>query len=86
MVIPKFVNLLDNLYILPIDSESLTQAMHERGINMRYLSEIAARTQLAHVFELTTTEMLARTIKRLMNEQMSELICENKRGYSSLKY
>ena len=44
VTIPKVKEMLDNLQILPIDSESLTKVMHEHGINMRYLSHIAVLT------------------------------------------
>lgn len=44
---------------------------------MRYLSHICVLTQMPHVLELCVTEMLARTIKRILNKQMSGLILEN---------
>ena len=37
VVIPNFVKELDNLDIIPIDSQTLTKEMHIRGINMRYI-------------------------------------------------
>ena len=77
--------MLDDLHVLPIDSESLTQIMHERGINMRYLSHISVLTQMPHVLELCVTEMLARTVKRIMNRQMSELVMENRQEYRYLE-
>ena len=33
---------------------------------------------MPHVLDLCVTEMLARTAKRIINKQMSELILENK--------
>ena len=42
--IPQLVHMLDDLQILPIDSESLSKVMHEHGINMRYLSHICVLT------------------------------------------
>ena len=47
--IPNFINDLDQLISLPIDSYSLTFAMHNEGINMRYLGEIALKTNLPHI-------------------------------------
>lgn len=44
VTIPKVKEMLDNLQILPIDSESLTKVLHDHGINMRYLSHIAVLT------------------------------------------
>lgn len=66
---------------LPIDSESLGQLMHAHGINMRYLSYIAALSQIPHVREICVTEMLARTFKNILNLKMSELILDNKAEY-----
>ena len=37
-VIPAFVQKLDQLVILPMDSRGLAMEMHQHGINMRYLS------------------------------------------------
>jgi hypothetical protein len=63
---------------MPIDSESLSNALHSFGINMRYLSHINIMSQMPHVKEICLTEMLARTCKNIMNEKVSELILENK--------
>ena len=36
-MIPLLVDLLDSLIIIPIDSDSLEEAFHVQGVNMRYL-------------------------------------------------
>lgn len=36
-IIPQFVRRLDMLEFLPIDSSSLREAMHENGINGRFM-------------------------------------------------
>lgn len=61
---------------MPIDTESLTSMMHEYGINMRYLSFIACMTTVPHIRQLCITEMLGRTCKNILNEQMAEAIIE----------
>lgn len=38
-IIPQFVKDLDDLTIVPRDSEEFTEIMHEKGINVRYLSK-----------------------------------------------
>ena len=48
-IIPSFVEKLDDLELMPIDTESLTSMMHEYGINMRYLSFIACLTKIFHI-------------------------------------
>ena len=40
-VIPKLIEDLSNLSTTPIDGIALTDIMHTRGINMRYLGKIA---------------------------------------------
>lgn len=84
-IIPNFVNMLDDLKILPIDTESLSKAFHQFGINMRYLSHVLVLSQVAHVKELCITEMLARTCKNILNRNMSELILDNKKEFNQLK-
>jgi hypothetical protein len=41
-VIGALVDKLDNLELVPIDSESLGQILHQHGINMRYLSYVGS--------------------------------------------
>jgi hypothetical protein len=65
--------MLDNLNFMPIDSGSLTLLMHDHGINVRYLSHLSVLAEMPHVLELVVTEMLARTLKRLFNKQMTEI-------------
>ena len=66
-VIGALVDKLDNLELIPIDSESLCSILHQHGINIRYLSHIASLCYIPHVREICATEMLARTIKNIMN-------------------
>ena len=80
-VIANLVSMLDDLKIMPIDTESLTQVFHEHGINMRYLSHVAVSSQVPHVKEICLTEMLARTCKNILNYQLSQLILENKEDF-----
>lgn len=40
-VIPRLVRDCIQLVVVPVDGESLKQAMHNRGINMRYLGNVA---------------------------------------------
>jgi len=66
-VIQELVSLLDDLRIMPIDSESLSETLHSHGVNIRYLSHIAVLSQVPHVREICVTEMVARTIKNILN-------------------
>lgn len=40
-VVPRFVRDCIQLTVTPTDGESLTVAMHAKGINMRYLGQVA---------------------------------------------
>ena len=71
------VDLLDSLAILPIDSKEMTQAMHANGINCRYLGLIACRTAMQHVRDICIVEILARTCKNFLLQQLAELMMES---------
>lgn len=45
-VVPRFVRDCIQLVVTPIDGDALTVAMHARGINMRYLGEVATLAAL----------------------------------------
>lgn len=66
-VIPLFIREISQVeYTAPLDGHSLTEAMHERGINIRYLGEIATLTEKANVLYMTKLaqeEMVARAAK-----------------------
>ena len=40
-MVPRFVHDCIQLLVTPLDGEGLTLAMHARGINMRYLGQLA---------------------------------------------
>ncbi len=50
-VVPRFVRDCIQLMVTPIDGDALTVAMHARGINMRYLGEVAALAALREDLE-----------------------------------
>ena len=39
-VLPKFVQDLSSLEVSPMDGQTLTEALHAHGINMRYLGQV----------------------------------------------
>ena len=73
-VIPKLVKKLDSLEIIPIDSVSLSQALHSHGINIRFLGTICQQTNLPHVREICIIEMIARAAKKIFRKQLNDLI------------
>ena len=74
VAIKKLVKQLDSLEIIPTDSAMLTQAFHRYGVNMRYLGVVAEQSTLNHVKECCIIEMLARTLKGILQKQLSERI------------
>lgn len=90
--IPQLIDLLDSLIVIPIDSETLQEALHVQGVNMRYLGVVAQNTTLPHIRDICYTEMFARTLRRLFNTNISNLILkhqertvENKKEIQELK-
>lgn len=77
-VLHRLVCMMDDLQIMPVDSESLTETLHSHGVNIRYLSHIAVKSTVPHVKELCITEMLARTCKNILNHQVSQMVLANK--------
>jgi len=67
-VVPKMVDDFSALNSSPIDGIALTEVMHSRGINMRYLGKIATlctqRNNLEHVEKIVIKEMVIRSAKR----------------------
>ncbi|XP_054857131.1 clustered mitochondria protein homolog isoform X1 [Eublepharis macularius] len=58
--------------MLPMDGATLAEAMHQRGINMRYLGKVVdfitktpARTQLDHVYKIGIMELITRSAKHI---------------------
>jgi len=72
--IMKLVEELDSLNIVPVDSITLTEAFHKSGVNMRYLGLVAEQSILTHVKECCVVEMLARTLKNILNEVLADKI------------
>ncbi|KAK8914116.1 Clustered mitochondria protein [Platanthera zijinensis] len=72
-VIPKFVEDLCSLEVSPMDGQTLTDALHTHGINVRYLGKVAKMTkQLPHIWDLCTTEIIVRSIKHILKDELRE--------------
>ncbi|KAK3158921.1 hypothetical protein QOZ80_2AG0143400 [Eleusine coracana subsp. coracana] len=69
VVIPKFVQDLCSLDISPMDGQSLTDALHLHGINVRYLGKIAGLIKhLPHLWDLFCSEIIVRSAKHVIKE------------------
>ncbi|KAI1900610.1 hypothetical protein AGOR_G00051700 [Albula goreensis] len=72
--IPAFVDDCQQLNISPMDGTTLRQALHQKGINLRYLgqvtryiSQLEDKEQLKHIMRLAFGEMLMRSARRILN-------------------
>ncbi|CAL4885019.1 unnamed protein product [Urochloa decumbens] len=69
IVIPKFVQDLCSLDISPMDGQTLTDALHLHGINVRYLGKIAGMIKhLPHLWDLFSAEIIVRSAKHVIKE------------------
>lgn len=69
-VVPSFVKDVANFENVPLDGMTLTEAMHQKGINMRYLGEVATLAQaqnLPFLHVLALQEMVVRAAKQEFN-------------------
>lgn len=66
-VLPKFVQDSSSLEVSPMDGQTLTEALHAHGINMRYLGQVAKLSKhLPHIWDLCVVEMVTRTAKHVL--------------------
>ena len=78
-VIPKMIqDLQDGDVGFPMDGQSLTSLLHKRGINMRYLGEIATQAdkedpRLQALKQLAIQEMIARGFKHAVSKPLKYL-------------
>ncbi|XP_048468577.1 clustered mitochondria protein homolog isoform X2 [Rhincodon typus] len=70
--IPSLIKDCADHTVLPMDGATLAEAMHQRGINIRYLAKIVefvskspARQQLDHIYKLGVTELITRSAKHI---------------------
>ncbi|KAK9721501.1 Intracellular distribution of mitochondria [Basidiobolus ranarum] len=79
IVVPNLVIDLSTYLVSPIDGNALTNIMHKRGINMRYLGRIATlagsidNARLVQITDLTVQEMIIRASKRILRNYLREL-------------
>lgn len=42
VALPKFIHDLSTLEVSPMDGQTLTEALHAHGINVRYIGQVSA--------------------------------------------
>ena len=73
--IPKLVRDLQAVEGVPTDSESLSQAFHSHGINLRYLGAVARTLQdkeLNHLKTLLERDAFVRSARHLINAELRD--------------
>ncbi len=65
---------LDDLRVQPIDSLDWTDLLHSRGISCSYLAEIMERVSLPHLKDSLRIEMIARTLKTAIRQQLRQTV------------
>jgi protein TIF31 len=72
--IPGFVRECLDHTLSPSDGYTLVEALHNRGVNVRYLGKIAQKLaeepQLRYLYVIAVTEMISRAAKHVFNPFM----------------
>ncbi|KAK3009870.1 hypothetical protein RJ639_011214 [Escallonia herrerae] len=69
VVIPKFIHDLCTLEVSPMDGQTLTEALHAHGINVRYIGKVADGTKhLPHLWDLCSNEIVVRSAKHMLKD------------------
>ncbi|KAJ0094576.1 hypothetical protein Patl1_17251 [Pistacia atlantica] len=64
VVLPKFIQDLCTLEASPMDGQTLTEALHAHGINIRYIGKVADGTKhLPHLWDLCSNEIVVQVRK-----------------------
>nr|QKE11184.1 tetratricopeptide repeat (TPR)-like superfamily protein 2 [Erythranthe lewisii] len=67
VVLPKFIQDLGSLEVSPMDGQTLTEALHAHGINIRYIGRVAEETRhMPHLWDLCTNEIVVRSAKHII--------------------
>ncbi|PIN12699.1 hypothetical protein CDL12_14684 [Handroanthus impetiginosus] len=67
VVLPKFIQDLSTLEVSPMDGQTLTEALHAHGINVRYIGKVAEGTRnMPHLWDLCSNEIVVRSAKHIV--------------------
>ncbi|KAA8520267.1 hypothetical protein F0562_014523 [Nyssa sinensis] len=73
VVLPKFIQDLCTLEVSPMDGQTLTEALHAHGINVRYIGKVADGTKhLPHLWDLCTNEIMVRSAKHILKDVLRD--------------
>ncbi|XP_021280285.1 clustered mitochondria protein [Herrania umbratica] len=73
VVLPKFIQDLCTLEVSPMDGQTLTEAIHAHGINIRYIGKVAVGTKhLPHLWDLCSNETVVRSAKHILKDVLRD--------------
>ncbi|CAL0310303.1 unnamed protein product [Lupinus luteus] len=73
VVLPKFIQDLCTLEVSPMDGQTLTEALHAHGINVRYIGKVATGTKhLPHLWDLCSNEIVVRSAKHVIKDLLRD--------------
>ncbi|KAI3740028.1 hypothetical protein L2E82_30445 [Cichorium intybus] len=73
IVLPKFIQDLCTLEVSPMDGQTLTEALHAHGINVRYIGKVADGTKhLPHLWDLCSNEIVVRCAKHILKDVLRD--------------
>ncbi|KAF3581857.1 hypothetical protein DY000_02032931 [Brassica cretica] len=74
VVLPKFIEDLCTLEVSPMDGETLTEALHSHGVNVRYIGRIANGVKhLPHLWDLCLNEITVRSAKHILKNILRDI-------------
>lgn len=72
-VLPKFIQDLCSLEVSPMDGQTLTEALHAHGINVRYIGKVAEGTKhLPHLWDICSNEIVVRSAKHIIKDVLRD--------------
>ncbi|XP_038720108.1 clustered mitochondria protein-like isoform X2 [Tripterygium wilfordii] len=73
VVLPKFIQDLCTLEVSPMDGQTLTEALHAHGINVRYVGKVAEGTEhFPHLWDLCSNEIVVRSAKHILKDVLRD--------------
>ncbi|KAL1547485.1 clustered mitochondria protein-like [Salvia divinorum] len=73
VALPKFIHDLCTLEVSPMDGQTLTEALHAHGINVRYIGQVAEGTRhMPHLWDLCSNEIVIRSAKHVMKDALRD--------------
>ncbi|KAL0006699.1 hypothetical protein SO802_008201 [Lithocarpus litseifolius] len=70
----QFVQDLCTLEVSPMDGQTLTEALHAHGINVRYIGKVADGTKhLPHLWDLCSNEIVVRSAKHILKDVLRDI-------------